>query len=134
MINGRKVAGILSEGSQDFVVIGVGLNVNIPDFPVELQESATSVQRETRAAADRLELLTDFLERFGRLYASFPEGVVSEYKPLCETLGMFVRVQLPGRVIEDEASGIDPTGGLVLAGGEVVRAGDVVHLRSAGGA
>jgi len=134
MISGRKVAGILSEGSYDVVVIGVGLNVNVPDFPVELQESATSVQRETGAPAERLELLRAFLERFGRLYADFPEGVVADYKPLCETLGMFVRVQLPGRVIEDEATGVDPTGGLVLAGGEILRAGDVVHLRPARGA
>lgn len=134
MMGGRKVAGILSEGSESFAVVGVGLNVNVAEFPGELAGTATSLLRETGAPADRLELLRGYLEEFDRLYASFPEGVVSAYEPLCETLGLRVRVQLPDRALEDEATGIDPTGGLVLAGGEIVRAGDVVHTRSAGGA
>ncbi len=102
-------------------------------FPAELAGAATSLLLETGERADRLELLRGFLAEFGRLYASFPEGILHEYEPLCETLGMRVRVELTDHFIEDEAIGIDPTGGLILAGGEVIRAGDVVHLRSSDG-
>ncbi len=132
MIDGRKVAGILSKstGSELFAVIGVGINVNVADFPGKLAATATSFLRETGAQVDRLDLLRDFLAEFGRIYSAFPEGILSEYSSLCETLGRRVRVQMPDRVIEDEALRIDSAGGLVLAGGEVVRAGDVVHLRN----
>jgi len=52
MIGGRKVGGILCEArwkgdEMKSCVIGIGININVPDFPEEITASATSLMRET---------------------------------------------------------------------------------------
>lgn len=79
LIKGKKICGILTEGSSrasgdtEAVVIGIGLNVNAA--PGELPEGATSVFVETGKEWDRERLLDQALDRiaqdFGeRLYAA----------------------------------------------------------------
>ena len=66
---GRKMAGILSEmkpgkSAAEFVVVGVGLNVNalIVDFPAELQSQVTSLRCECGRDFDLSELLSRILQ------------------------------------------------------------------------
>jgi len=70
LIGGRKVAGILAEAREERVVLGVGVNVNVP--PEELLQEvalpATSLLAETGSALDRAELLAELLERLERRY------------------------------------------------------------------
>ncbi len=52
LINGKKFCGILLEASitvesGDFVIIGIGINVNQENFPKEIQDYATSLYIET---------------------------------------------------------------------------------------
>ena len=140
LIDGRKVAGILAEASVELgravlLVLGIGINVNIAEeeFPEELRQTATSIMSSTGGRQDRVRLLVRFLQRFKVLYEGLPthpaERILAVYKPLCETLGKRVRVELPDETFEDEAIDIHANGGLVLASGRVVRVGDVVHLR-----
>jgi BirA family biotin operon repressor/biotin-[acetyl-CoA-carboxylase] ligase len=138
VLGGRKVAGVLAEAVIELeravtVVLGLGMNVNIEekDFPNDLRETATSLMREAGRKFNRLKILTRLLHDFGLLYvpAGHPERVLDAYRPLCETLGRRVLIELGDRTVEAEAVDIDRTGGLVLDTGEVVRAGDVVHLR-----
>jgi BirA family biotin operon repressor/biotin-[acetyl-CoA-carboxylase] ligase len=86
---------------------------------------------------DRTELFGQVLRelrvRLGALMRS-PHGLVASYRPLCDTLGRDVRVDLPGgAVLQGRAEDIDEHGRLVVvpaAGAEVaVAAGDVVHVR-----
>ncbi len=44
---GKKVAGILIETESNAALIGIGLNVNVAAFPPELEDTATSLLRET---------------------------------------------------------------------------------------
>lgn len=140
LIAGKKVAGILAEVSTAAdravtVVVGVGINVNLDkgDLPSEIRESAGSISMATGKRHDRGNILVAFLRNFGHLYDGIPgkppNSVLHAYRPLCETIGKQVRVELDGRQIEGTAVDIHPTGGLVLDSGEVVRVGDVVHLR-----
>jgi BirA family biotin operon repressor/biotin-[acetyl-CoA-carboxylase] ligase len=69
----RKLAGILSEartGSAVFVVAGVGINVNhdAGDFPLELRETATSLARETGCAWAREALAAGVLREIQGVY------------------------------------------------------------------
>lgn len=64
-IGGRKVAGILVEAGADFAVVGIGVNLNVREFPNELARLATSVGREAGAAIHREEFLAEMLRRFG---------------------------------------------------------------------
>jgi BirA family biotin operon repressor/biotin-[acetyl-CoA-carboxylase] ligase len=66
LLRGRKVAGVLAEAREGRVVLGIGVNVNIPrrDLPTEVDRPATSLLVEV----DRTELLIELLERLERRY------------------------------------------------------------------
>ena len=51
LLNGKKICGILTEsavqnGYMNYIVIGIGFNVNQAEFPEELEEIATSLKKE----------------------------------------------------------------------------------------
>ena len=125
----KKVAGILSEHHAGAIVLGMGVNVNVERFPDEIADLATSFAIEAGHPFDRLDVLERFLARFHALSGSDLGEVPAVYRTWCETLGRQVRVELPGRVVEGAALDVDLSGALVMEGGEVVHAGDVVHLR-----
>jgi BirA family biotin operon repressor/biotin-[acetyl-CoA-carboxylase] ligase len=70
LIAGRKVAGVLGESSDDRVVLGAGINVNVPEdeLPVDVRLPATSLLAETGEPVDRIELLVEFLAALERRY------------------------------------------------------------------
>ena len=70
LIGGRKVAGVLGESDPQRVVLGIGINVNVPaaELPDEVQIPATSLQIETGAPVDRVELVVELLAALERRY------------------------------------------------------------------
>jgi BirA family transcriptional regulator, biotin operon repressor / biotin---[acetyl-CoA-carboxylase] ligase len=86
LVRGKKVGGILTEmhadpGQVQFVIVGIGLNVNQEKFPKELEELATSLHLETGKAQSRMELLVRLLREFESDYNRFlREGVASVVK------------------------------------------------------
>lgn len=72
-INGKKICGILTEMKCDmdrvnYIVPGIGINVNIPSFPEELSKKASSLLIETGIVFDRAKLLAEILNNFEILY------------------------------------------------------------------
>ena len=63
LLGGRKVAGILGEAGEGRVVLGIGINVNVPEdeLPSDVRIPATSLLVETGAPADRVSLLVELL-------------------------------------------------------------------------
>ena len=54
IIHGKKLVGILTEMSTQIdyinhVTVGVGINVNLTDFPEEIREHATSLRLERKS-------------------------------------------------------------------------------------
>jgi BirA family biotin operon repressor/biotin-[acetyl-CoA-carboxylase] ligase len=70
LLRGLKVAGVLAEAREGRVVLGVGINVNIPDelLPQEVDLPATSLLVETGRETGRAELLVELLDRLERRY------------------------------------------------------------------
>lgn len=70
LVQGRKAAGVLAEAREDRVVLGIGVNVNVPDdlLPEDVGRPATSLLVETGRDIDRAELLVELLERLERAY------------------------------------------------------------------
>lgn len=71
LLNGRKCGGILVETAVEgemlrYAVIGVGINVNHAEFPVELEALATSLRRESGAEVSREALLAALLRSLDR--------------------------------------------------------------------
>lgn len=137
LLDGKKVAGILSEmGSAEgarFVILGIGLNVNQQDFPLEFEESATSIRNVCGSDVFRPELLARMLEaleiRIERLFSAGPEAVLPAYLDYLAGIGNPVRLYTAsGKSHAGTLMGVDPNGGLQLeteAGLTSFYAGDV---------
>src|SRR5271157_645466 len=75
-IKGKKVCGILAEmsasfqGSVDFVIVGIGINVNIRknDFDESIRDIATSLAEEAGHNISRLDLTAKLFAKFDDLY------------------------------------------------------------------
>jgi BirA family biotin operon repressor/biotin-[acetyl-CoA-carboxylase] ligase len=143
LVRGRKIAGILTEISTgmdavDYMVVGLGLNVNVPagDFPEEIHEYATSILAETGVPFSRLLLLRRYLEQFEYYYNIFcAEGfnpVLQRWRALTDMLGCRVRVDRIGTQCVGEVSDFDQEGFLILRdeSGRSIRifSGDVTFL------
>lgn len=143
LISRRKTAGILTElishrSEIDYVVVGVGINVNqrARDFPNDLRDQTTSLRRATRRKQSRVELLCRFLERFEKEYYRFlRHGLGPLRKSLLgysTLIGRRVRLSDGRNTIEAEAIDIDVEGRLVIRAGDketAVCAGEVTVLR-----
>jgi BirA family biotin operon repressor/biotin-[acetyl-CoA-carboxylase] ligase len=70
LIGGRKVAGVLGESDAQRVVLGIGINANVPaqELPTEVRIPATSLLIEVGAPVDRIELLVELLAALERRY------------------------------------------------------------------
>ncbi len=79
VIGDRKVCGILTElhmsteGKIGDVVIGVGINVNIVDFPDDIKGVAGSLLTQTGVRADRSLVVACVMERFEDNYEKFAQ-------------------------------------------------------------
>jgi len=73
LLGGRKVAGILAEAREGRVVLGIGINVNVPEdeLPTEVDRPATSLLVETGRELERAGLLVELLERLERRYGAW---------------------------------------------------------------
>lgn len=76
LLGGRKAAGILAEARDGRVVLGIGINVNVPagELPAETGRHATSLLVETGAEVDRVELLVELLVALERRYDRWVAG------------------------------------------------------------
>lgn len=137
----RKCAGILAEGVQAKIVLGIGLNTTLRQDELP-RPDATSLRLAGARVVDRDPLLRHLLRALAEHYRSWvgahgdPEasGLRESYLFHCGTIGRRVRVEMPGdEVLEGVATGIDGDGRLLVtpSDGEprAVAAGDVVHVR-----
>lgn len=117
VIGSRKVCGILCEGGTDasgnsWAISGIGVNVNNPAFPPELQKRATSLLLETGQQYTRCAVLQRILEKMEPLLesGSLPES----YAPLCVSLGRQVSYFRGKQKYTGTACSITPAGELLV--------------------
>ena len=141
-LEGRKLAGILTEFTAraerlDYVVVGVGLNVNLDRAQLAaLPAPAHSLLAASGRTWDRALVLAAILQRADVLYAQLMAGgrdaQTLEYNRRSWLTGRRVTVQDGDEVLEGLALGVDPDGALRLeqSPGRVtaVRHGDVSLL------
>jgi BirA family biotin operon repressor/biotin-[acetyl-CoA-carboxylase] ligase len=137
LLGEKKFAGILLEGALkddalDYVVVGVGVNVNQTDFSADLADRATSLRLAAGGTVDREELFKLILERVEDLYLGTRAGGFSGILPLWHArsamTGQTVSVQAGDAILTGIVTGVSPEGGLILnANGseQTVYAGDV---------
>lgn len=131
LAGGKKICGILAEmvcelDKINCVVLGIGINVNQEVFPPEIEKKATSLKLEGGRKVDRAVLACAVLERFEHYYDAFlKEGITKEvlkrYEDNCINIGAKVTAQTGGQAVSGVATGVLPTGELVInTGGKTV--------------
>jgi len=145
LIGQRKVGGVLCESGDlgsaaPYVVVGMGLNVNIQagEFPEELREIATSLSAEAQQPFNRAVLLaailSDLEARCDAFLAGHEADIHREYVVRCATVGRQVRVERAGAdPVTGRAASIGADGSLKVVrddGSHLdIHAGDIIHLR-----
>lgn len=156
-VGGRKIAGILAESfrskvhGEEFILIGVGVNINNLEFPSELSDSAVSLKgilgRDEDLALFGTRLLAKFVWNTGLLHyeeaQSMAQGeeprapiLLASWERLSDTIGRTVWfgydvVKKP--LYKARVLGLDESGGLLLknlADGRttVVTAGEILYV------
>jgi len=118
LVDERKISGMLSELEAEadrvcFINIGIGVNVN--NDPSEAEPGGSSLKKIAGREISRKELLSRFLEVFGkRMKLGNFESVISEWKEYTVTLGRHVRIVTHLEESEGLAVDVDENGALVL--------------------
>ncbi len=125
LINGRKVAGVLTELAAEIdhvkhLILGIGVDVNLSasEFPVELKKIATSLKIESGRHLNRLELAAAILRELDVDYQRIQQGrfaeVADEWEEQCITLGRRVRIHIGPREVAGRAEALDDDGALLV--------------------
>lgn len=125
LVRERKLCGILTEMSAEldkikYMVLGIGVNVNFEreDFPVELREIATSLAIESGRKFKRAEVAAEILRQlevdYARIRSGQFESVASEWEDHCTTIGRNVEIACGKRVVNGRAESLDREGALLV--------------------
>lgn len=140
VINGKKVAGILTEmscelGTINHIIIGIGINVNQSreEIPYDLRDRATSLLMESGKAINRKELFAAILNRLDQFYMEFlqdenMDGVLEICRENSAVIGKDVLVIQGGNSRKGHVVGINHSGELQVrfdTGLETVFSGEV---------
>lgn len=126
VINGKKICGILTElhmnddNTINNVVIGVGINVNMQDFPDEIKDIAGSILTTTGIELSREIVVACCMRRFEENYekynTSFDLSLLQEqYEMRLINRHKLVKVLDPKGEFEAIAHGINKHGALIVS-------------------
>jgi BirA family biotin operon repressor/biotin-[acetyl-CoA-carboxylase] ligase len=142
LVRGRKFGGILTEMHAEpdrlhYAVIGIGINVNQPKMPAEIENIATSLRIESCKAHSRLELLVRLLRHLDRYYNLYlAEGSAPILRRFEEVSSYFrgkrVRITTARETFTGTTAGLETSGVLRVArddgkGTEAILSGDVAE-------
>lgn len=124
VIDGKKVCGILTEllmsaNGIRYLVVGIGINANVAEFPEELKGTALSLAQKLGHEVNRAELTAECLFWFEEYYEKFIEArslapLKEEYEELLLNRGQTVKVLEPGNEYSGVSRGINEKGELLV--------------------
>ncbi len=125
LIGPRKISGTLIELSTEadavrFVVIGIGLNVNLEmkDMDREIRAKATSLLVETKKTFERPRACGILLSNLERYYGVFksdgPRAICDIWEEKAQVRGKYLEINQMGEIYAGLARGIDRDGAIIL--------------------
>jgi BirA family biotin operon repressor/biotin-[acetyl-CoA-carboxylase] ligase len=123
LLQGKKICGILLEGSFDsgllnYVVMGIGMNVNQKKFDETLSSIATSMAIVTGREFDREELLVFFLSHFSSIYDIVRKrdfySIMKRWREKCKMFGKRIEVNLGNESFSGTFEDVGDDGKLIL--------------------
>lgn len=124
VINKKKICGILTEMSAEpdyinFVVVGIGLNVNTTEFDDELKDKASSLYKETGKRIKRSDVVAAFSVEFSKYYKMFLKTqdlslIMDEYNKMLINAGRQVVIYDRNGSFKGIAKSINEKGELIV--------------------
>ena len=123
--DGKKVCGILCEAVTDkesgkisSVIIGIGINLNVTEFPEALEGIAGGIASD---GISRKKLAEAITERIVTVLGD-PSDIIERYKKRSIVLGRDISYEKNGNIYLAKALDIDPSGGLIVQNEDGTRA------------
>lgn len=118
-VNGSKAAGVIGEKSGRAVIIGIGVNLNVPpcSFPESLRGKAASISAEAGFVIDENRFLGALLRNFEDMYfaaAGNAEKLAGRLGALSELRGRSVNGLAGGRRVEGTVLGYGTDGSIII--------------------
>ena len=124
VLGDRKICGMLTEMSAEtdwinYVVIGIGVNVNTTEFDDSIKDTASSILLQTGSSVKRSDVVVAFARHFSRYYEEFLKecnlsGLADDYNKALINVGRDVKIVERDGSFVAKAVGIDETGSLIV--------------------
>ncbi len=125
LVNGKKICGILAQMKTaaeevDFVVVGIGINVNIGknQFPADISDIATSLSLETGKEISRQDLIINLYENFAKWYKKLLQNgfaaIKEKWLKMAPMIGQNVQIMFLNEKVIGEAVDLDDDGSLII--------------------
>ena len=134
----KKITGILAEMSAgpdqiNYIVLGIGINVNMKDFPEELRANAISMAMISGKTYHRAEVIQRVMKSLEKYYRMFLDSgnlafMKEKYNERLVHMNKEISVHEIRRVWKGVSRGINDIGELIVstdAGDTIVRSGEV---------
>ena len=128
LVDGKKISGVLTElgtsdGSVDYLVIGIGVNLNLPEEFIrremeDILEKTTSLSILLGEEVNRERFCAELVDALDRLYGEFrrrgTQAIVDMWIERWGFLGKEISVDVSGEVISGVVERVDGNGFLYL--------------------
>ena len=124
VLGDRKICGMLTEMSAEtdwinYVVIGIGVNVNTTEFDDSIKDTASSILLQTGSSVKRSDIVVAFARHFSKYYEEFLKkcnlsGLTDDYNKALINVGRDVKIVERDGSFVAKAVGIDETGNLIV--------------------
>ena len=123
ILGNKKLCGILTEMAAqsdriDYVIIGIGINVNNSVFPEEIANKAVSLRIASGHTIDRSEFFACVINKLDRVIGDFLISLsiddIAHFKSICATMNRTVTIVRSGQEITGTACDVSPTGELIV--------------------
>jgi len=136
VLNGKKIGGTLTEIIDKTVILGIGVNLNIRDFPDELEAIASSVFLETKKHLEKKMVFDTLCKQLDDCYIMLKQNkitdLLTEWRHYTILLGQQVVIEMPDKELSGKVLDISRDGALIVmrSDGKIMRVvAGVCHLR-----
>lgn len=119
----KKIAGILTElhGEQDkidYLIIGIGINTHITEYPIAIKDKATSIESIIKEEPNRVQIITKLLDEFEQNFNNFNDtgfdSFYDEYNKALLWKDKRVTIRNLSNTYDGQLVGIDHNGYLCI--------------------
>ncbi len=124
VLNNKKICGILTEMSSEidfinYLVIGIGINVNQSSMEEDIKKIGTSLRLEGGQEYSRKQLIIQVIEEFTPLYNKYLEDkslefIIEEYNRDCINIGKIVKIEENKNIYLGKALMVNNEGELIV--------------------